>query len=382
MDKTVHPLWLAIGGLVAMAAAMGVGRFVYTPILPFMSEGLDLTKSEAGLIASANYAGYLAGALLATAPVVPGSRRWWLLGSLAASALSTAAMGVFSSVFVFLLLRFIGGVASAFVLVFVSSLVLDRLHLIGRGNMASTQFAGVGVGMAVSAVLVSAFSAWDIGWRGQWIAAGLVSFIAVLLVAYFVPDRHDQPQPSNSDANGKGLTALVIAYGLVGFGYVITATFLVTIVRESDAIRPLEPTIWLIVGLSAAPSVAFWNWVGSKTGLIQAFAIGCVAEAIGVAASVLWISVPGVILAAVLLGGTFVGITYIGLITARELAKTEARRIIAAMTAAFGLGQIIGPVFAGVVFDYTGSFSAPSLIAVAALLIAAIMPVAVYVRKS
>src|SRR5205814_9107921 len=91
MNKT--PLVLAFGGLLALAAAIGVGRFVYTPILPPMVEALQLTKAQAGLIASANFVGYLAGALLA-ALSLPGSRRAWLLGALALNAICLAAMGI------------------------------------------------------------------------------------------------------------------------------------------------------------------------------------------------------------------------------------------------------------------------------------------------
>jgi len=118
MTTPRHPISLAIGGLVALAAAMGIGRFVYTPILPLMVEALDFTRAQAGFIASANFAGYLAGALLAATTLITGSRRTWLLGGLAVSALTTGAMGFFSSMTAFVLLRFIGGAASAFVLVF------------------------------------------------------------------------------------------------------------------------------------------------------------------------------------------------------------------------------------------------------------------------
>src|SRR5476649_238729 len=79
----------AFGGLIAMAVGIGIGRFVYTPILPPMVEALGLSKSAAGLIASANFIGYFAGALLA-AIRFPGSRQMWLLGALAMNVVCLA----------------------------------------------------------------------------------------------------------------------------------------------------------------------------------------------------------------------------------------------------------------------------------------------------
>src|SRR6266436_10204440 len=105
---TLAPVTIAWGGLLAMAAGIGAGRFVYTPILPPMVEALHLSKSEAGLIASANFVGYLAGALMATTRL-PGSRRAWLLGALAVNAVGLAAMGLTTSLTLFLLLRLIAG---------------------------------------------------------------------------------------------------------------------------------------------------------------------------------------------------------------------------------------------------------------------------------
>src|SRR3546814_14750042 len=92
-----------------------------------MVEALGLSQAEAGIIASANFLGYLLGALAAAKAVLPGGRRRWFLVALAISALTTAAMAAEASIPLFILLRFASGVATAFVLVLASALVLDRL---------------------------------------------------------------------------------------------------------------------------------------------------------------------------------------------------------------------------------------------------------------
>lgn len=107
------PVAIAVGGMIALAVGIGIGRFVYTPILPPMLATLGLSKATAGLVASANFAGYLAGAFGAARARLPGSRRIWLLGALLASAATTGAMGYCDTVFAFLVLRFLGGVARA-----------------------------------------------------------------------------------------------------------------------------------------------------------------------------------------------------------------------------------------------------------------------------
>ena len=313
------PVTLALGGLLALASALGVGRFVYTPILPAMAEGLGLTQGEAGLVASANFVGYLAGALLAVAPRLPGSRRAWLLGALAMGAATTGAMGLVSSVPAFLALRGIGGAASAFVLVFASALVLDRLAQAGRAGLSALHFAGVGVGIALSAALVSALQAAGADWRALWLASGAASLAALAGVALLVPEG-EPPRAVAASPPGAGRSAPVppsagpaaatrpglwtLAYGLFGFGYVVTATFLVAIVRAGPEVRAAEPFVWAVVGAAAAPSVAAWERLGTRWGVARAFAAACLVEAAGVVASVLWPTAAGVLLAAALLGGT------------------------------------------------------------------------------
>jgi predicted MFS family arabinose efflux permease len=374
--ERAHPLPLALGGAIALASAMGIGRFVYTPILPEMMAALHLTASEAGFIASANFAGYLIGALIAAASFFAPRRRPWMLAALLVSALTTGLMAATDSLAAFVILRFASGVASAFALIFTSSMVLDRLAAAGRSDMAGHQFAGVGAGIAISAILVAQMAVHGAAWQWQWIATAALSLLAVIAVGALIPARPDAGGAAGATANrgiGRPLVALILAYGLFGFGYVITATFLVQLVRTSTEIAPLEPYIWIIVGLAGIPSVALWAAMGRRIGLGHAYALACLIEAAGVLASVLWKSPAGVVVAAILLGGTFVGITVLGLVGARRLAAGAASRIIGLMTASFGLGQIIGPSFGGWMHDLTGAFLLPSVAAAGTLVLAALL---------
>ncbi|HUN43435.1 MAG TPA: YbfB/YjiJ family MFS transporter [Acetobacteraceae bacterium] len=370
---------VALGGMVALAAGMGIGRFVYTPILPDMARALGLTASAAGLIASANFLGYLAGAVLVTIPHLPGGRRNWFLAGLAASAASTAVMALPSTIPAFLLLRFIGGTASAFVLIVGSALVLDHLAALERSHRAAVHFAGVGVGIAISSLLVDVLQAAHADWRWLWLASGAVSACTVPLAAWLMPKPAATPEARHHHAAQhhrrlpRGIGTLTLCHGLFGFGYVVTATFLVAIVRSTLHAPGLEAVTWLLVGVTAAPSTAVWGRIGSRIGAVRAYALACLLEAVGVAAGGLWVSAAGVMLAAVLLGATFMGITALGFTAARALAPHQQHRCFAVITAGFGLGQIVGPSVAGLLLDRTHNFAEPSLLAAAAVAAAAIL---------
>ena len=370
----VRPVSLSIGGLLALAAALGIGRFVYTPILPHMMGSLDLTSPQAGLIASSNFLGYLMGAVFA-AHSLPGGARLWLMLSLGTSALTTACMGLSESMLSFMLLRFIGGGASALVLVLASSLVLDRLARAGRAGLSAVHFSGVGAGIAVSALVIQAIAIGEGEWRAMWFIAGLISLAATIAVACLVPvsNEHVSDQdPIGVLRTGFALRRLVMAYGLFGFGYVITATFIVTMVRTGPQSRAIENLVWLVVGLFAMPAVGIWSAIGRRFGELRAFSTACLLEASGVALSVLSTGSGGLLLSAALLGATFMGLTALGMVAAREMSG-GSRRALALMTAAFGIGQAVGPVVAGFAFDVTGSFYLPTLTAAAALVLASLL---------
>ncbi|TKT81089.1 YbfB/YjiJ family MFS transporter [Aquamicrobium sp. LC103] len=369
----------AVAGMLAMAVAMGIGRFVYTPILPGMMDGLGLSASDAGLIASANYAGYLLGAILAAGAWARGHERLLAMGSLAASALLAALMGLTGELASFVAIRFLAGLASAFVMVFLTTIIFMRLAQAGRSDLQAWHFGGVGLGIAASAVMTGALHLADAAWTASWLWAGALSaagFLVVLLLVDGDKVAVGRPQAEPPLPRNAALTKIIIAYGIFGFGYIVTATFLVAIVRQGDAGPLFESVVWLATGLAGLPSVWIWNRLARRFGLTAVFAAGCVVEAVGVVASVSLGGYAGPLIAAVLLGGTFIAVTAIGLQLGRELAGAAQRRALALMTAAFGVGQILGPIVAGIVADRTGSFVAPSLLAAFALVVTAAFGVA------
>ncbi|MEL7543135.1 MAG: YbfB/YjiJ family MFS transporter [Pseudomonadota bacterium] len=369
---------LALGGLVSLVVAMGIGRFIFTPILPDMEAALGWTKADAGLVASANYLGYLIGALAAAWMALPGGARRWFLIALLVSAMTTMASGLFTSLTPLLVVRFLGGLASAFVLVLASTLVLARLTQRGRAELFSLHFAGVGVGIALSGVLVGVLSAAGSGWSTFWTTGGIVSLAGCAFALWAVP-AHDAGDvgggaavPARATRFSRRVWQLVFSYGLFGFGYVILATFISAMVREAPEVRWLEVPIWVIVGLAAIPSVAFWSLVSARAGTGFAYAASAAMQAVGTALALTG-SAAGLIFSAITLGGSMVSLTAIGFLHAKTLTDQDGRVVLGLMTAAFGLGQVVGPLLAGVLAEATGSFSMALVAASLSLALCAVL---------
>lgn len=362
-------------GFLSLAVSIGIGRFVYTPILPAMVSGLGLTKASAGLIGSANFAGYLAGALIALRPLSPERRPAWLFGALGLCVVTLFAMGVASTLTAFILLRFVCGIASALGFILATAIVLDRLTAVERRDLAPLHYAGVGAGIAFAALAVSFSENAGLGWRSLWEASGVLALALTAPILWLtrrvpvadrtaaISDRADRVAPS--------IAPLMTAYGLFGFGYVVTATFLITIVRDSPALQSSEAYVWLVVGIAAAPSITLWAFVERKLGFRWTFASACLIEASGVLASVLDVGALGIFYAAIALGATFVALTSLGLDGARKLRVSNPQQTMAIMMAAFGIGQVVGPIAAGLMADLTGSFKLSSATAAVALIASA-----------
>jgi predicted MFS family arabinose efflux permease len=360
-----------------MAAAVGIGRFAYTPLLPPMQEALGWSVPQAGDVASSNFVGYMLGALVASALTQRAERRRWLFAAMLLSVVTTCAGGVVVSFPAWLGIRFFAGIASAFCLVLSTAIISELLASCSRPQLGALHFAGVGVGIVVSVLVIELVRLSGFSVFGQWAGLGITS-IALLagswLIARLLPNQEGAGKNGTSDASKRKVTTppllkkLIVAYGLFGFGYVVTATFIVAMARRLDHATLVEPLTWIVFGLIAAPSVFAWQRLALRFGMFPALRLAYGVEAVGVLLAGFGPGHVALVTGGALLGGTFMGITALGLIAARQIAASNQGRAIGWMTASFGLGQLLGPAIAGRLAQMTQGFEAPSMLAASLLL--------------
>jgi MFS family permease len=351
----------AAAGLAALAVGMGIGRFAFTPVLPLMQADGLLTLASGAWLASANYAGYLAGALTASFISSAAAIR---IGLLATAAL-TLAMAVQNGIVSWALLRALAGVASAWVLIHVSAWAPA-----GRPRIAGMVYAGVGVGSMVAGALCLAVSWLDLASPEAWLALGI--FAAAATAALWPHFREEPKGRADAPAAGKASLTLVLCYTAFGFGYIIPATFIPAQARELLGDPALYGWAWPLFGAAAAASTIAVTPLVRRFGERRVWIAGHLAMAAGVAAPLALAGMAGVVLSALLVGATFMVITMAGLQEGRKLGGAA---VLAAMTAGFAAGQIAGPAFvallahAGGRLDHASAAAAVLLVASALVLL-------------
>jgi predicted MFS family arabinose efflux permease len=365
---------VALAGLIALAVGMGIGRFAFTPILPMMQEDAGISIATGGWLASANYLGYLAGAL---------SVIWWRIAApvgirvgLAAIGLTTLAMGLVQHLAVWLPLRALAGVASAWVLIYVSAWALDRLAALGRPALGNTVYAGVGTGIALAGGLCLALMRAGAGSARAWIVLGLLS---IALAAVIWPAFRGAAAPATSPATAteRGIVwdreslRLTLCYGAFGFGYIIPATFVPALAKQVIRDPAVFGWSWPLFGAAAMASTLVSAILRSSITNRRLWITSHLVMAVGVALPVVWSGIVPIMLAALFVGGTFMIITMVGMQEARSVGGVRATGLMAAMTSAFALGQIVGPVCVSLVVGAGGDVSAALVIASIALVVSA-----------
>lgn len=360
------------GGILGLVVAMGIGRFAYTPILPLMQRDLGMSNTLAGWLAGLNYLGYLLGALLCTfwpqllrSRVIAG-------GALLLSLATTFCMGATLSEFWWGVMRLGGGIASAVLFIVISAEVAETLVRRGHGHWLGALYGGIGFGIALSGLLVPQLDdigGWEAAWIGMGIIAAILALVGVGLGRNRDPIQETAARTTESDAGLRNIRVLAAAYFLEGLGFIILATFLVTIIAATPGLGALAPYSWVAVGLSAIPSTILWphlaRRIGNKKALLAAYAL----LATGILVSTGADSIAEVLSTAVTFGGTFLGVVTLILSEGQLRMGGEGGRAAAFLTASFSVGHVLGPVIAGILADHQGGFGQPLLLAAVSVII-------------
>jgi len=330
-------------GIVALAVAIGIGRFAFTPLMPLMLRDRSIDAASGAEWAAANYAGYLVGA------VVAGH-----LGRHLVRNLQLALLGVAASTLLVAFvttpvtgagLRFAAGVFSAWVLVLGSSWCLMRLARAGAGRLGAWIYTGVGLGIFLSGTL-----AWLGGKQPAWVLwleLGLLAAIGTWYVIGAMPRVRDEIAPAGAQGQrhpDRRHLDLMVCYAAFGFGYIVPATFLPTLARAQIDNPLVFGLTWPVFGLASVGSVAVAARALPTSPRRQVWAAAQAIMAVGAGLPAFDQHLWSLALAAALVGGTFMVTTLAGLQLARVLAPDNPTPLLARMTTSFAVGQIGGPV--------------------------------------
>jgi MFS family permease len=371
---------LPVAGLLALAVAMGIGRFAFTPILPMMQADQGMSLAQGGWLASANYLGYLVGALVVThlswSPATLLRRGLWLV------VITTAAMGLGNLWLAWLVWRLVAGIASAFVLIGTAALCIARLNAMGRSERSGIVFAGVGCGIAFAGLACMGMALAGTSSPHAWLWLALAALLGLMGASMLWRNPGSAEIPSNPATGAPGAPGigdpgtetttiagtlgqevspplhwgLIWCYGVYGFGYILPATFLPAQARLLVPDPLLFSLAWPLFGIAGAVSTLVASRLARRFSRPGMWAGAQVIMALGVFLPAVWHSLAAILVAACCVGSTFMVITMVGLQEAQHRAGAAgAKQQMAAMTASFALGQLIGPLFFSLTHTWFGA---------------------------
>lgn len=362
----------AVDAAIILVIGMGFGRFAFTAVYPHMvDEGL-LSLGQGSWAASANYAGYLLGAILGIRVRANNAYRL-CLGSVVGSVLCLGLLAVLNAPGTVVAVRGVAGAFSSLAMISASLWLLEhRRHFRG----APWLYAGVGIGIALSAELLVFGSYVGLHSHGLWLLLAAASLLFGLWAAPGLTAAGSATLATSSSGGGTvkpeiHAWSLTVIYGLAGFGYIVTATYLPLLVKT--ALPDVNSAhVWAVFGLGAAPSCLLWHRIDQRLGTRTSLLINLLVQAIGVVLPVAVQNAAGYLISALLVGATFMGTVTIAMPAAQRIAKASGSNLMAKMTVVYSVGQIAGPLVANGFYAHTHSFSWSLAAAAAALVCGAL----------
>ncbi|MTV21575.1 YbfB/YjiJ family MFS transporter [Staphylococcus delphini] len=379
-DLRIHGYRQLILGMLALFIVIALGRFAYTPILPFMQLDTGLDNKSAGLLATFNYLGYLIGAMLPIFYIMKNKvfdLKCYLLLNVATMLL----FGVTDHFVIWSFLRLLNGISSGAVFVLASNIVLEALHLARREGIAGLLYSAVGLGLFSSSLFIFLYT--DVThWRETWIWLGSAAFILTLIIIVRLRENPTSPEPASHEAHGpdkviryskKFYIPFAIAYFCEGAGYIITGTFLVAIVKTMPTLSEYAALSWMFVGLGAIPATVLWSMIGQRIGICLSVILAFLLQIVAVLMPIFTVNAFAIALSSMIFGATFLGLTTLFMSKSHQITfETKGNNLVAVMTLIYSVGQMIAPYISGILIEHTHSYN-DALIFAAAILVVGIL---------
>ncbi|EGQ3169544.1 YbfB/YjiJ family MFS transporter [Staphylococcus pseudintermedius] len=379
-DLRIHGYRQLALGMIALFIVIALGRFAYTPILPFMQLDTGLDNKSVGLLATFNYLGYLIGAMLPIFYIMKNKvfdLKCYLLLNVATMLL----FGVTDHFVIWSLLRLLNGISSGAVFVLASNIVLEALHLARREGIAGLLYSAVGLGLFSSSLFIFLYT--DVThWRETWIWLGSAAFILTLIIIVCLRENPTLPEPASHKAHGpekviryskKFYIPFAIAYFCEGAGYIITGTFLVAIVKTMPTLSEYAALSWMFVGLGAIPATVLWSMIGQRIGICLSVILAFLLQIVAVLMPIFTVNAFAIALSSMIFGATFLGLTTLFMSKSHQITfETKGNNLVAVMTLIYSVGQMIAPYISGILIERTHSYN-DALIFAAAILVVRIL---------
>lgn len=380
-------LQVFLAGIAALILTVGFSRFAYTPLLPLMLAQTELTKAQGSWLATFNYLGYLSGALLVAAITQPQLKFRLYRFCLVLALASTLGMGLTEQYWLWAALRFAGGVSSVAGLLLASAFVLRWLAEQSYQAKLGLHFIGIGAGIALPGLLIGVANPW-LQWDGFW------HWLAIGGLLFAGPAWYWMPRPAActagninavvkpQEADRPWLRSLVLAYFCAGFAFVVSTTFVVVELESLPQFQQQGGWIWLAVGLVCAPAAVCWDLLAAKTGLIMATVLAYTLHLCACALPLLSAEPGWHLLGALLFGGSFIGNVSLMLTLAGQRFANNASAAMGKLTLSYGLAQILAPLLAGFLVQWSGNFRIMLLLSCLLLLVGMLVLLALAWRQA
>lgn len=362
-------------GAILLLVTHGLGRFIYTPLLPYLVDDGQITAGQGAAVATWNYLGYLFGALLAIRWHTISNIRMLLPVSLVIHVLTTLVMSQTDQFAIMSTARLCNGIANGIVFVQAPALILEWLVLRNRATLSGHLYIGVGLGLLVSSGLVSLSATWLEGTERWWpaviISVPLAWWATTRLLRLDVPVRIQSEGGTVAEKSplfDRASVPLFLSYAGAGLGYILPMTFLPLLAKDQLPVDHwLLDGAWFLAAMATMLSPSVWNFFGARMGDLPALRLNFLVQLTGVLAAVVLPGAVGLILCAALVGSTFVGTVMLTQRIGRALHPHQGPRLSAAMISVYGFTQMAGPWLTKQWLEADGTLTTAFGIGVAAL---------------